>query len=131
MTLALPDIHDTVFLLSIDSAKLYKSKQSYCGSIPRWLSKPLEQEDKPFTRWFHSGSNKPKNIDSFLFSSLEYISALQKEGLAFWDASVKQRFFSKPFGAMATTDGPGMAYVNGLIGHTGTISCRLYCHWTL
>ena len=28
---------------------------------------------------------------------------------------------------MATVDGPGIVYLNGLIGHTGVISCHLYC----
>jgi len=28
---------------------------------------------------------------------------------------------------MATADGPGMVYLNGLVGHTGVISCHLYC----
>jgi len=29
--------------------------------------------------------------------------------------------------ALASADGPAMAYINGLVGHQGKIGCRLYC----
>jgi len=130
---ALPDVgdHDTVLLLSIDGAQLYASKQSDC-----WIYIWVVMDLSPDLRYkkthvlpggFIPGPNKPKNIDSFLFPGLEHVSALQKEGLSIWDASVKQQFSSKPFVVMATADGPGMAYLNGLVGHTGVIGCRLYC----
>ena len=130
---ALPNIgdRDTVLLLLIDGAQLYASKQSDC-----WIYIWVVMDISPDLRYkkthvlpggFIPGPNKPKNIDSFLFPGLEHVSALQKEGLSIWDASVKQRFSSKPFVVMATADGPGMAYLNGLVGHTGVISCQLYC----
>ncbi|KAF8811705.1 hypothetical protein BYT27DRAFT_7221374 [Phlegmacium glaucopus] len=39
-------------------------------------------------------------------------------------------FTSNPFLALATADGPGMAYLNGLVGHHGKYGCRLYCSVT-
>jgi hypothetical protein len=129
----LPNIgdHDTVLLFSIDGAQLYASKQSDCW-IYIWVVMDLSP-DRRYKKshvlpgGFIPGPNKPKNIDSFLFPGLQHVSALQKEGLSIWDASVKQRFSSRPFVVMATADGPGMAYLNGLVGHTGVIGCRLYC----
>ena len=130
---AVPNIgdHDTVLLFSIDGAQLYASKQSDC-----WIYIWVVMDISPDLRYkkshvlpggFIPGPNKPKNIDSFLFPGLQHVSALQKEGLSIWDASVKQRFSSRPFVVMATADGPGMVYLNGLVGHTGVIGCRLYC----
>jgi hypothetical protein len=34
---------------------------------------------------------------------------------------------SKPFFALGTADGPGMATLNGLVGHHGKHGCHLYC----
>jgi len=31
------------------------------------------------------------------------------------------------FLALGTADGPGMTYLNGLVGHHGKNGCRLYC----
>ncbi|EGN91503.1 hypothetical protein SERLA73DRAFT_29428, partial [Serpula lacrymans var. lacrymans S7.3] len=36
-------------------------------------------------------------------------------------------FMSKLFLALVTADGPAMAYLNGLVGHSGKFGCRLYC----
>jgi hypothetical protein len=44
-----------------------------------------------------------------------------------WDASQDTVFTSKPFLALGTADGPGMTYLNGLVGHKGKSGCRLYC----
>ena len=125
------DDHDTVLLLSIDGAQLYASKQSDCW-IYIWVIMDLSpdlryKKSHVLPGGFIPGPNKPKNIDSFLFPGLQHISALQKEGLSIWDASVKRRFSSRPFIVMATADGPGIVYLNGLVGHTGAIGCRLYC----
>jgi hypothetical protein len=69
-------------------------------------------------------------MDSVLFSSLYHLSALQREGLPIWDAWRNQQFVAKPFLALATADGPAMAYLNGLVGHHGKFGCRLYCSVT-
>ena len=34
---------------------------------------------------------------------------------------------SYPYLLLATADGPGMTYLNGLVGHMGAYGCRLYC----
>ncbi|KAG1799619.1 uncharacterized protein BJ212DRAFT_1287930, partial [Suillus subaureus] len=36
-------------------------------------------------------------------------------------------FVSHPFLALGTADGPGLAYLNGLISHHGKNGCQLYC----
>jgi hypothetical protein len=76
---------------------------------------------------FIPGPNKPKNMDSFLFPGLHHLCALQREGLYIWDASTNRLFISKLFLGLSTADGPGMAYLNGLVGHHGKYGCRLYC----
>ena len=73
------------------------------------------------------GPQKPKNIDSFLFPGLAHLSALMREGLPIWDASSGRLFRSTPFLAYVTADGPGLQFVNGLVGHSGRYGCRLYC----
>ena len=44
-----------------------------------------------------------------------------------WDASGDRVFRSFPYLLLATADGPGMTYLNGLVGHSGAYGCRLYC----
>lgn len=73
------------------------------------------------------GPNKPKNIDSFLFPGFHHVAALQHEGLPIWDALQDTRYISNLFIALGTADGPGLAYLNGLVGHHGRNGCRLYC----
>lgn len=76
---------------------------------------------------FIPGPNKPKNIDSFLFPGLHHLSALQREGLSIWDAYENRHFVCNLYIGLNTADGPGMAYLNGLVGHHGKYGCRLYC----
>jgi hypothetical protein len=79
---------------------------------------------------FFPGPNKPKNSDSFLYPGLYHLSALQREGLRIWSCLSKLVFISKPFLALATADGPGMASLNGCVGHHGKRLCRIYCEMT-
>ncbi|KAF8805085.1 hypothetical protein BYT27DRAFT_7225102 [Phlegmacium glaucopus] len=97
---------DLVLMFSFDGAQLYANKAS---------------------DWFIPGPNKPKYPDTFLFPSLHHLSALQKEGLCMWDAIQQKIITSEPFLCLATADGPGMAYLNGLVGHHGKNGCRLFC----
>lgn len=76
---------------------------------------------------FIPGPNKPKNLDLFLFPGLHHLCALQREGLVIWDAAADRLFLSKLFLALNVADGPGMAFLNGLVGHHGKFGCRLYC----
>lgn len=121
----------TTLLLSLDGAQLYRSKQSDCW-IYIWVL--LDRSPESRYRKRHvliggviPGPSKPKNVDSFLFPGLQHLAALMKEGLMIWDASTEELFKSYPFLAFLTADGPGMQYINGLVGHSGRYGCRLYC----
>jgi hypothetical protein len=122
---------DMVLILSIDGAQLYQNKLSDC-----WISIWIIADHSPDFRYkkkhvlpgtFIPGPNKPKHPDSFLFPGLHHLAALQKEGLKIWDASEDRVFKSFPYLLLATADGPGMTYLNGLVGHSGAYGCRLYC----
>jgi hypothetical protein len=122
---------DVVLLFSIDGAQLYRNKQSDC-----WIYIWVILDHAPDVRYkkkyvlpggFIPGPNKPKNVDSFLFPGIHHLSALQNDGLSIWDAGRNEVFVSQPFFALATADGPGMTYLDGLVGHSGAYGCRLYC----
>ena len=124
-------MNDMVLLLSIDGAQLYQSKQSDC-----WIFIWIIFDNAPDSRYkkkyilpggFIGGPNKPKNLDSFLFPSLYHLAALQKEGLKIFNGITKQIFTSYLFFLFGMADGPGMTYLNGLVGHTGGVGCRLHC----
>ena len=123
--------NDMVLLMSINGAQLCQSKQSdYCIYI--WVILDLApdlryKEQHVFSGRFIPGSNKPKNVDSFIFPSLHHVAALMKEGLSIWDAARDLNFLSQPFLHLGTADGPGMTYLNGLTGHSGAFGCCLYC----
>lgn len=122
---------DMVLLLSIDGAQLYQSKRSDC-----WIFIWIIFDHTPDTRYkkkyvlpggFIGGPNKPKNPDSFLFPSLYHLAALQKEGLKIYNGMTKEVFTSYLFFLFGMADGPGMTYLNGLVGHTGGLGCRMHC----
>ncbi|KAJ7289478.1 hypothetical protein C8J57DRAFT_1493916 [Mycena rebaudengoi] len=76
---------------------------------------------------FISGPNPPKNSDSYIYTGLYHLAALQREGLASWDANTGHVETSHTFLALGTADGPGMACLNGCVGHQGKHGCRVYC----
>ncbi|KIM52263.1 hypothetical protein SCLCIDRAFT_32776 [Scleroderma citrinum Foug A] len=122
---------DIVLMVSLDGAQLYESKQSDCW-IYIWVILNLSP-DKQYKKvhvcpgGFIPGPNKPKNIDSFLFVGLHHIAALQREGLRIWDASKDRVFQSDLYLLFTTADGPGLVCWDGMVGHSGKNSCRLYC----
>lgn len=125
------DDNSSVLLLSLDGAQLYRSKQSDC-----WMYIWVLLDRGPDTRYKKKhvligavipGPKKPKNVDSFLFPGMAHLSALMREGLLIWDASTDRLFRSYPFLAYLTADGPGMQFINGLVGHSSRFGCRLYC----
>ncbi|KAG2065691.1 hypothetical protein BDR04DRAFT_971686, partial [Suillus decipiens] len=92
---------DIVLMMSIDSARLYKSKASDC-----WMSIWVVFDHSPETRYKKKyilpgiiipGPCKPKNLNSFLFPGFHHLTALQKEGLTVWDAMHDITFVSHPF----------------------------------
>lgn len=122
---------DMVLMLSVDGAQLYAHKASDCW-IYIWIVMDFPPHERYKKRYvlpggFIPGPNKPKNLDSYLFPGLHHLHALQREGLRVWDASADRLFVSHLFLALNTADGPGMAYLNGLVGHRGKYGCRLYC----
>ena len=122
---------DIVLMLSLDGAQLFASKQSDCW-ICIWVvfnHSPSVRYQKPHVLpvFVIPGPNPPRIMDSFLFQSLQHLSALQKAGLPLWDASKVANVTSNPFFALGTADGPGLTYLNGLVGHKGKNGCRLYC----
>lgn len=124
---------DTVVMLSLDGAQLYESKRSDCWFYV-WVLYDLSPDRRYKKRYVVPGGviggpNKPKNVDSFLFPGLHHVAALQREkdGLKIWNAHLKCETCSKIYVLFATADGPGMTYLNGLVGHQGCHGCRLYC----
>jgi Transposase family tnp2 len=76
---------------------------------------------------FIPGPHKMKDGDLFLYPLLYYISALQNEGLQIWDALTQTHISqSTPF-LFVTADGPAMAMISGMAGHSSKFGCRLYC----
>ncbi|KAG6825661.1 hypothetical protein H0H92_002921, partial [Tricholoma furcatifolium] len=82
---------DIVLMFSFDGAQLYKNKESDC-----WLGQFVIVNLAPNERYKINavrpaftipGPNKPKNLDSFFFTTLAHVSALQKEGFCLWDVS--------------------------------------------
>jgi hypothetical protein len=122
---------DFMLMMSFDGAQLYANKVSDC-----WIYIWVIFDHAPDGRYikkrvlpggFIPGPNKPKNPDSYIFPGLHHLSALQKEGLSMWNARKQKIVTSHPFFCLATADGPGMAYLNGLVGHHGKNGCRLFC----
>ncbi|KZT24807.1 hypothetical protein NEOLEDRAFT_1093646 [Neolentinus lepideus HHB14362 ss-1] len=111
---------DMVLMLSTDGAQLYKSKIS-----DFWVYIWIVIDHSPDRRYkkkhvlpgsFIPGPNKPKMLDSFLFTGLHHVAALQKEGLPIWDAETRTVFICFLFLLLALADAPGMASINGLVG---------------
>ncbi|KAG2345642.1 hypothetical protein BDR05DRAFT_974967 [Suillus weaverae] len=73
------------------------------------------------------GPKKPKNLNSFLFPGLHHLCAIKTEGLVIWNGAQQVSFTSHPFLFIATADGPGMAFLTGLVGHRSKMGCHLYC----
>ncbi|EJF61368.1 hypothetical protein DICSQDRAFT_60547 [Dichomitus squalens LYAD-421 SS1] len=118
---------DLVLMFSLDGVQLYEFKQSDCW-IYIWILFDLAPEVRYKKRYvlpgaFIPGPKKPKNVDSFLFPGLYHVAALQNSPL-----QISSRMMhSRPIILFATGDTPAMAYINGLVGHSGQHGCRLFC----
>jgi hypothetical protein len=123
--------HDTVLMFSADGAQLYRNKKSDCW-IYIWVVYNLAPGDRYKKRYvlpggFVPGPNAPKNFDSFFFSGIYHLSALQNEGLRVWDARDQQIHHDNPFLFFVTADAVGIADVSGSAGHHAKLGCRLMC----
>ncbi|EIW74970.1 hypothetical protein CONPUDRAFT_40790, partial [Coniophora puteana RWD-64-598 SS2] len=122
---------DILIMSSLDGAQLFESQASDC-----WIYIWVILEYSPDKRYkkqyvypggFIPGPNKPKNVDSFLFPGYHHVSALQREGLEIYNAWEQRQYTSFVHHYLATADGPGLVYFNGMCGHCGQNGCRLYC----
>jgi hypothetical protein len=118
---------DTVLMLSIDGAQLYESKQSDCW-IYIWVLLDLTSDLRYKKKYvlpsgFIPGPGKPKNLDSFIYTGLHHLSALQRDGLHIWDSWDGRVFTSQPYFFLGTADGPGLAALHGQVGHHSMYGC--------
>ncbi|KAG2337297.1 hypothetical protein BDR05DRAFT_978559 [Suillus weaverae] len=93
---------DSVLMLSIDGAQLYKLKQFDCW-VYIWVLFDHAPDEHYQKKYVLPG------------------------GLIIWDGAHEISFTSHPFLFVATADGPGMAFLTGLVGHHGKMGCCLYC----
>ena len=123
---------DVLIQLSLDGAQLFEDKLSDC-----WISIAIFHNLPPDLRYtkdfvtpttFIPGPHKPKHTDSFLYPTVYHLAALQKDGLKVWDAATEV-FIPKsiPLLGYNTADGPAMAMIAGMVGHSSKFGCRLYC----
>ena len=123
--------HDTVLMFSADGAQLYRNKKSDCW-VYIWVIYDLAPGDHYKKQYvlpggFVPGPNAPKIFDSFFFSGIYHLSALQHEGLVIWDARDQQLYRDDPFLLFVTADAIGIADVSGSAGHHARLGCRLMC----
>lgn len=123
--------HDTVLMFSADGAQLFRNKKSECWMYI-WVIYNLAPGDRYKKRYilpggFVPGPNSPKNFDSFFFSGVYHLSALQREGLSVWDARDQKLYQDHPYLLFITADAVGIADVNGSAGHHARRGCRLMC----
>ncbi|KDQ51981.1 hypothetical protein JAAARDRAFT_73289 [Jaapia argillacea MUCL 33604] len=126
--------NDTILMMSLDGAQLYRDKISDCW-IYIWIFVNLSPDRRYKKKHvipggFIPGPHKPKVVDSFLFLGLHHIEAINRlpgGGLPIWDAFQRICTSSHLYIILATADGPRMTYLNGLVGHSGKVGCRLWC----
>ena len=123
--------YDSVLMLSMDGAQLYRSKQSDCW-IYIWILVDLAPDKHYKIRnilpgGIIPGPDSPGDVDSFLFPGLAHVSALQKEGLPIWDAHRQTLAVSFLFLLLVLADAVAMALISGSVGHHGRKGCRLLC----
>ena len=125
--------YDTVVMLSIDGAQLYRNKKSDCW-IYIWIILDLAPDQRYKIRnilpgGIIPGPGKLKDLDSFLFPGLAHVSAIQKEGLHIWDGYNRMAAISFLFLFLALADAVAMAELSGSVGHHGRKGCRLLCEF--
>ena len=112
---------DTTVILSIDGAQLHQNKKS-----DTWIAMWIVLDYNPNMCYLKKrclpaaiipGPNKPKNIDSLLFHSIQHLSALQHEndglGMCVWDAVKEEIIFSRIVFLFKTADALGLTKLDG------------------
>ena len=123
--------YNTVVMLSMDGAQLYRNKKSDCW-IYIWIVLDLAPDQRYKIRniipgGIVPGPNNPTHLDSFLFLGLAHLSGIQKEGLHVWDGHNKLEVLSWILLFLILADTVGMADLSGSVGHHGKRGCRLLC----
>jgi hypothetical protein len=128
---------DVLLVSSEDGAQLYRHKESDVWFLI-WIVFNYSADMRYKKKYIlvdtiiPAGKVKPKHLDSFLYPSLHHVAAVQNmnngAGLPVWNASQDRAYDAQLFVAMNTADSPGMAAVNGLVGHTGAKGCILFCN---
>jgi hypothetical protein len=122
---------DTLLMLSIDGAQLYRDKKSECW-IYIWILLEMAPDERYKVRnilpgGIIPGPKAPEHLDSFLFPGLAHVSALQKEGLRLWDSYNQRLVLSFIILFLVLADAVAMAKLSGSVGHHGRKGCRLLC----
>ncbi|KAF8897774.1 hypothetical protein BD779DRAFT_1667695 [Infundibulicybe gibba] len=119
-----------LLMLSIDGAQLYQNKASDC-----WIYIWVVLDHSPDIRYkkkyvlpgglFLVLTNLKMWIPTFILAYIT-LPPFNEIGYVYGMHSPKG-VQSRPIFAFGTADGPGMTYLNGLVGHMGAYCCRLYC----
>ncbi|VDB94253.1 unnamed protein product [Peniophora sp. CBMAI 1063] len=122
---------DIVLSCSLDGAQLYRDKKSDCW-ILIWINMNLPPSLRYQKKYIMIGAiipgpNKPKHIDSFMYTSLYHLAVLQKTGFKVWNARKASIESKGLYFWLALADGPGLALMSGLVPHHGGKGCRIHC----
>ncbi|KAJ8690902.1 hypothetical protein PTI98_012298 [Pleurotus ostreatus] len=123
---------DTLLIFSMDSAQLYRMKQSDCW-LYIWVILNLDPNKRYKVRYVLPagsipGPDSPKNIDSFVFPSLYHLAAIQNEGgLRIWDGGQRRLSSSRLRLVFVTADSVALAKLARWVGHLGRFPCRIFC----
>jgi hypothetical protein len=128
--------HDSVIFFSTDGAQVYRNKKSNCT-----FSVAVILNLKPSVRYKNTellplaiipgsdgeDTSRPHNMDSFNFPVFHEMACLMKEGMQIYDADEKVNHLSHLFLPLAGADGVALTALDGGVGHSGALGCRLKC----
>ena len=104
--------NNVILMLSVDGAQLYQSKKSDCW-IYIWVLLDLTPDLCYKKKYvlpgsFIPGPNKLKNLNSFMYTGLHHLVALQRDSLCIWDSLTGCIYTLRPYFFLGTADGPGL-----------------------